>query len=93
MTTFWEIAAHSVSHLFSLYLVLFVILVISHLGFEGGICHLIALVPVHCFLITFTNDTIGTNGITNSTISKNLNDIGILLVTLGRTMNARNVNI
>ena len=29
------------------------ILVISHLGFEGGICHLIALVPVHCFLITF----------------------------------------
>ena len=31
----------------------FVILVISHLGFEGGICHVIALVPVHCFLITF----------------------------------------
>ena len=31
------------------------ILVISHLGFEGGICHLIALVPVHCFLITFIN--------------------------------------
>ena len=29
------------------------ILVISQLGFEGGICHLIALVPVHCFLITF----------------------------------------
>ena len=32
---------------------LFVILVISHVGFEGGICLLIALVPVHCFLITF----------------------------------------
>ena len=48
-----EIAAHSVSHLFSLYLVC-VILVISHLGFEGGIYLPIALVPVHCFLITFT---------------------------------------
>ena len=28
-------------------------LITAHLGFEGGICHLIALVPVHCFLITF----------------------------------------
>ena len=28
-------------------------LVISHFGFEGGICLLIAPVPVHCFLITF----------------------------------------
>ena len=34
---------------------LFVILVISHFGFEGGICLLITLVPVHCFLITFDN--------------------------------------
>ena len=32
---------------------LFVILVIYDFGFEGGICLLIALVPVHCFLITF----------------------------------------
>ena len=30
-----------------------IILVISHFGFEGGICLLIAPVPVHCFLITF----------------------------------------
>ena len=29
------------------------ILVFSHFGFEGGICPLIAQVPVHCFLITF----------------------------------------
>ena len=35
---------------------LFVILVISHFGFEGRICLLIALVPVHCFLITFSID-------------------------------------
>ena len=33
---------------------LFVILVISHFGFEGRICLLIAPVPVHCFLITCT---------------------------------------
>ena len=32
---------------------LFVTLVISHFGFESGICLLIATVPVHCFLITF----------------------------------------
>ena len=32
------------------------IFVISHFGFEGGICLLIALVPVHCFLITFRSD-------------------------------------
>ena len=29
-------------------------LVISHFGFESRICLLIAPVPVHCFLITFT---------------------------------------
>ena len=40
---------------------LFVILVISHLGFEGGICNMIALVPVHCFLITFTLHSQGTD--------------------------------
>ena len=32
---------------------LFVILVISHFGFESRICLLIAPVPVHCFLVTF----------------------------------------
>ena len=53
MTTFWEIATHSVGHLFSLYCCLFVILVISHLGFERGVFHLISPVSVHCFLITF----------------------------------------
>ena len=31
------------------------ILVISHFGLEGGICLLIAPVPVYCFLITFFN--------------------------------------
>ena len=34
-------------------LYLFVILVISHFGFESKICLLIAPVPVHCFLVTF----------------------------------------
>ena len=32
---------------------LFVILDISHFGFESRICLLIAPVPVHCFLVTF----------------------------------------
>ena len=32
---------------------LFVILVISHFGFESSICLLIAPVHVHCFLVTF----------------------------------------
>ena len=32
---------------------LFVILVISHFGFESRICLLIAPVPVHCFFVTF----------------------------------------
>ena len=32
----------------------FVVLVISHFGIEGGICLLIAPVPVHCILITFS---------------------------------------
>ena len=36
------------------------ILVISHFGFEGGICLLIALVPVHCFLISFGSPGIST---------------------------------
>ena len=53
MTTFWEIADHSVDTFFSLYFVYLYVLVISHFGFESGICLLIAPVPVHCFLITF----------------------------------------
>ena len=32
---------------------LFVILVISHFGFEIRVCLLIGPVPVHCFLVTF----------------------------------------
>ena len=59
MTTFLEIAAHLVSHLFSLYLVC------CDFGyfpfwFWGGICLLIALVPVHCFLISFGSPGIST---------------------------------
>ena len=55
VTTFWEIAAHSVGHFFSLYFVYFVMFVISHFCFERGICLLISPVLVHCFLITFTS--------------------------------------
>ena len=54
MATFWEIAAHSVSNLFSLYFVYLEYLFISRFGFKSGICLLIAPVPVHCFSITFT---------------------------------------
>ena len=53
MTIFWEIAAHSVDHIFSLYFQLFVTLVISQFGFEGWIWFLIALVPDLCILFTF----------------------------------------
>ena len=49
----WEIAARSVSNLFSLYFVYLKYLFISRFGFESGICLLIASVPVHCFSITF----------------------------------------
>ena len=38
---------------FVLVFCLFVILVISHFGFESSICLLIAPVHVHCFLVTF----------------------------------------
>ena len=34
---------------------LFVNLFISHFGFKSGILLLIALIPVHCFSITFSN--------------------------------------
>ena len=53
MATFWEIAASSVSNLFSLYFVYLLYLFISRFGFKSGICLLIAPVPVHCFPITF----------------------------------------
>ena len=53
MTTFWEIAARSVSNLFSLYFVYLKYLFISCFGFKSGICLLIDPVPVHCFSITF----------------------------------------
>ena len=53
MATFWEIAARSVSILFSLYFVYLYYLFISRFGFKSGICLLIAPVPVHCFSITF----------------------------------------
>ena len=54
MATFWETAAHSVDNLFTLNVfLLFVILVISHFGFEGWIWFLIASVPDHCLLATF----------------------------------------
>ena len=52
VATFWERAAHSVKHMFSL-LYLFVALVVSHLGYEDGNLVLIAAVPGHCFSFTF----------------------------------------
>ena len=53
MATFWEIAARSVSNLFSLYFVYLQYLFISRFGIKSGICLLIAPVPVHCFSLTF----------------------------------------
>ena len=50
LATFWERAAHSVDHMFSLYFD-YVILVISRFGFEGGIWFLIAPVLGHCILV------------------------------------------
>ena len=53
VATFWEIAARSVSNLFSLYIFcLFVIFIYYPFGFKSMICLLIAPVPVHCFSIT-----------------------------------------
>ena len=49
VATFWERAAHSVDHMFSLYFDYF-----SHFGFEVGIWVLIAPVPGLCILVTFT---------------------------------------
>ena len=61
MATFWEIAAHSVNNLFSLYFVYFKYLFISRFGFMSGICLLIAPVPVHCFSTTFNGHYILNN--------------------------------
>ena len=46
----WEIAAHSVDHMFS-----FVILVISRFGFEGWIWVLTATLPDFCILFIYIN--------------------------------------
>ena len=54
MATFWEIANHSIDHMFSLYFDYYVILVISRFGFEGWIAVLIASVHDLCILFTFT---------------------------------------
>ena len=53
MATFWERAAHSVGHMFSLYFDYFLIVVIPRFGFEGWIWVLIASVPGLCILFTF----------------------------------------
>ena len=57
MATFWEIVACSVSNLFPLYFVYLLYLFISRFGFKSGICLLIAPVPVHCFSITFCENS------------------------------------
>ena len=61
MATFWDRAAHSVGHNYYVLIVfcLFVILVITRLGFENGVWFFIAPVSVHCLLATFCNWTIG----------------------------------
>ena len=52
MATFWEIAAHSVGHLYSFFcLYIFPISVL-----RAGFWLLIAPVPVHCFAITLTKE-------------------------------------
>ena len=54
MTTFWEIAAHSVGHLYSFYCVF--LYIFFHFGFKSGIWLFIAPVSVHCFSITLTQE-------------------------------------
>ena len=51
MATFWEKAAHSVYHMFSLYFDS-----LYHVGFEGGTLVLIASIPGLC--LSFTLNTI-----------------------------------
>ena len=52
MATFWEKAAHSADHMFSLYLT---VCNVSYFPFwfEGGIWVLISSVPDHCILVPF----------------------------------------
>ena len=61
MATFSEKAAHLVNHMFPL-LCLFVVLVVSHLGFEDENLVLIARVPGHCrpggYHLAFTGRTV-----------------------------------
>ena len=52
MATFWERAAHSVTHTFSL-LCPFLLLVVFHLDFKGENLVLIAPVSGNCFPFTF----------------------------------------
>ena len=56
MAICWEIAAHSVfkPNVHFVNLLVIVILVISHFGFEGGTLVLIAAVPGHCFSFTYS---------------------------------------
>ena len=51
MAIYWGRAAHSINRMFSL-LCLFVALVVSHFGFEGGTLALIVTVPGHCLPFT-----------------------------------------
>ena len=55
MATFWEIAAHSVDHMFSLYFDYLYLLVISRFGFEGWRWVLIASVQdlIIAYFFTF----------------------------------------
>ena len=52
MAIFWERAAHSFNHMFSL-LCLFVALVVSYFVFDGEPLVLIASVSGHCLPFTF----------------------------------------
>ena len=63
---FWEIAAHSVDHMFSLYCEL--VLVISRFGFEGWIWVLIASVPDLCIHFIFTITSYGENNNRNKSL-------------------------
>ena len=53
MATYWEIAAHSVYDMFSLYKYLIVNLVFSRLGFLSGNLFQIAPSVDHCLLLPF----------------------------------------
>ena len=53
VATFWEIAARSVSNLFSCILSICNIYLFPALVLRAGFAFLIAPVPVHCFSITF----------------------------------------